>query len=366
MNRNKIGAVLAALAGMTLANAAKAEEAAALPVAVSADDAKIRFTGRFDAREAAGPRCQWSASAVTLRFRGAELNAKIRDSSGADRLQIALDGKPAQVLPLEKDAHLYRIASGLTSGTHTVTLFKRTEAFVGILQFEGFQLCAGGALLIMPPAKRRLEVIGDSISCGYGNEGANQNEHFTPETENAYLTYGAIAARTFGAEYVCIAWSGRKMWPDNTIPEIYDRALPTDPGSAWDFSRQIPDAVLINLATNDFGRENPDEKGWTDAYKTFIARVRKNYPKARIYCAIGPMMSDNYPAGHHALTTVRSYLARVVADERSSGDKNVSLLEFEPQDGKNGLGSDYHPSVKTHELMAEKLSAALEKDLKWK
>ena len=320
--------------------------------------------GRFDFRDAAGPRCQWSASAMSLRFRGTDCNAKIRDSNN-DFLQIVIDGKPASVLALQKDWHLYRIASGLTNAAHTVTLFKRTEAFVGIVQYAGFQLNAGGKMLAPPaPPKHQLEVIGDSISCGYGNEGANQNEHFTPATENAYMTYGAIAARKCHADYTCIAWSGKKMWTDNAIPEIYDRALPTDPGSNWNYTRQVPDAVLINLATNDFGQANPDEKGWTDAYTAFVARVRKNYPKAHIYCAIGSMMNDGYPPGHHALTTVRAYLQKVIANRRNSGDRNVSVLEFTPQDGKNGIGADYHPNVKTHEIMAAKLVERLEKDLK--
>ena len=358
--------LLLALGATVFTRQAAAEDAAALPAQVAITGANVRTRGRFDLRDAAGPRCQWSASAITLRFQGTDANAKIRDSNN-DILEIVIDGKPASVLALQKDEHLYRIASGLTNAAHTVTLFKRTEAFVGIVQYEGFQLNAGGKMLTPPaPPKHRLEVIGDSISCGYGNEGANQNEHFTPATENAYLTYGAMAARKFNADYMCVAWSGKKMWPDNAIPELYDRALPTDPSSAWDFSRQIPNAVLINLATNDFGRENPDEKGWTDAYKAFVVRVRKNYPKAHIYCAAGSMMNDSYPAGHHALSTLRAYLIKIVADERAGGDANISFLEFAPQDGKNGIGADYHPNVKTHEIMAETLAEALTRDLKWK
>ena len=355
---------IAALIGLLATGAAKY---AASPVEVAITRATVRTMGRFDFRDGAGPRSQWSAGAITLRFQGTDISAKIRDSGGADYLQIVIDGKPTRVLPLQKDEHLYSIGEGLPNAPHTLTLFKRTEAFVGIVHYTGFQLNAGGKMLPPPaPSKHRLEVIGDSISCGYGNEGANQNEHFAPATENAYMTYGAIAARKFNADYTCMAWSGKKMWPDNAIPEIYDRALPTDPGSSWDFSQQIPDAVLINLATNDFGKENPDEKGWTEAYKAFLARVRKNYPEAHLYCAIGSMMNDSYPAGHRALSTVRAYLLKVVADTRAAGDPNVSVLEFTPQDAKNGLGADYHPNVKTHEIMAEKLVEALARDLKWK
>src|SRR5207248_2231555 len=122
---------------------------------------------------------------------------------------------------------------------------------------------ARGTLLPATPGPaRRLEVIGDSISCGYGNEGKDQNEHFAAQTENACETYGFLTARRFGAGYACVAWSGKKMWPDNTVGEFYDRALPADPDSTWEFSKWTPDVVVINLATNDFGgAANPDRAG---------------------------------------------------------------------------------------------------------
>jgi hypothetical protein len=335
-----------------------------LPVPYAATDPKVRLIGRFDLRDSAGPRCQWSASTVELRFRGTDLNARINES-GSDCLEIVVDGKPDMV-KLEKGEQLYRVASHLPAGVHTIALVKRTEPFVGTTQFMGFQVNTGGTLLSPPSVRRRIEVIGDSISCGYGNEGKNQNEHFSADTENAYLTYGAIAARELGADYQCIAWSGRKMWPDNTIPSIYDLTLPSDTTSTWDFAHWTPDAVVINLATNDFGQQNPLQQEWTDAYKAFIARLRKHDPQAHIYCAIGSMMSDDWPAGHKALTTVRSYLTQLVADENRAGDTRVHLLEFAVQASANGYGSDWHPSVKTHQIMADKLTEALEKDLGWK
>jgi lysophospholipase L1-like esterase len=336
-----------------------------LPVQIAATDAKIRLVGRFDTQDSAGPRCQWSASRIELWFRGTDLNAKINES-GHDYLEAVVDGKP-EALKLDGGEQIYRIASGLPDRVHIVALMKRTEPFVGTTQFTGFQLNAGGSLL-SPPTRpaHRIEVIGDSISCGYGNEGKNQNEHFANETENAFLSYGAVAARRLHADYQCIAWSGRKMWPDNTIPDIYDLILPNGGKTDWDFSKWKPDVVLINLATNDFGRENPPQQGWTDAYKAFIARLRKHYPQAQIYCAIGSMMSDGYPPGHKALSTVRAYLTQVVADENQAGDNKVHLLEFAMQDAANGFGSDWHPNVKTHQVMADKLVETLQHDLGWK
>jgi lysophospholipase L1-like esterase len=347
------------------ASVAGAQSAEPLPVTVGPTDANIRYIGRFDTRDAAGPRCAWSASAVQMRFRGTALNAKLKES-GRDVLEVVIDGKPAGVVPLKPDSELYRVADKLDDGEHRIELVKRTEASQGTIQFEGFQLPQGAGLLPLPKRpSRRIEVIGDSISCGYGNEGKNQNEHFSPATENAYLTYGAIAARALDAEYVCIAWSGRKMAPDNTVGEVYDRALPQDPTSAWDFSQWVPDVVVINLATNDFGKDNPDKETWTKAYEAFIARVRKNYPKAEIYCATGSMMSDSWPPEHRALSTLKSYLKTIVEFEKQAGDTHVRTIDFEPQDQKNGLGSDWHPNIKTHEIMATALASALQHDLEW-
>ena len=338
-------------------------EDTALPVEVSATDPKIQYAGRFDLRDAKGPRWAWPACSALLKFKGTAANVKLKEMGG-NQFQVVVDGKPSKVLT-PKGEGVYSLASGLPEGEHTVEIVKRTEAFVGATQVLGFQISQGGEALAPEKVTRRIEVIGDSISCGYGNEGQNQNEHFKNETENAYLTYGAIAARALKAQYACVAWSGRKMWPDNTIPEVYDRALPADNASTWDFSTWTPDAVVINLATNEFGKGNPDEKGWTDAYKAFITRVRKNYPKAMIYCASGSMMSDSWPPAQKSLTTLHRYLNSIIDDLKKSGDSNVRFIAFDPQDQKNGLGSDWHPSVKTHELMAAKLVDALKKDLGW-
>ena len=333
-----------------------------LPTLVSAADPDIQYVGRFDTRDSAGPRCSWPASAVRIRFNGAALNAVINEQ-GENRWQVEIDGKPTIVLTPEKGEHIYEVASGLPAGVHTISLVKATEGFVGITQFVRFE--AAGKLLKNLPFKRRIEVIGDSISCGYGNEGANQNEHFSPKTENAYYTYGAIAARSLHADYDCVAFSGRKMWPDNTIGELYDRSLTFDADSTWDFSRWTPDVILINLATNDFGKAIPDKDGWTNGYEAFIKRLRTHYPTAMIYCAIGPMMADS-SATNKPLTTLRDYISIIKRDLSSDGDARIRVIDFGTQDPKNGLGSDWHPNIKTHELMADQLDATLRKDMSWK
>ena len=77
------------------------------------------------------------------------------------------------------------------------------------------------------------------------------------------------------------------------------------------------------------------------------------------------MMSDSYPPGRKALSTIRQYTTGLVEALRKAGDAKVYYVEFEVQDPKNGFGGDWHPSVKTHQVMAERLAEAVKKELGW-
>ena len=333
--------------------------------AVPPYDRFIRQIGRFDGRDEKGPRCQWTASALELRMSGSELKATI-DEKGSDWLQVFVDDAPYRIVKLVNGTQTVTLADGLNGREHTIRIVKCTEAGVGTIQYQGFTI-TDGKLLRPTPRKRRIEVIGDSISCGFGNLGTSVNDQFKPETEDGTQTYGAFAASELNADYQCFAWSGRKLWPDFDIPSIYGLSLPSDTTSKWQFGEQIPDAVVINLGTNDFGKDNPDQKGWTDAYKAFIGRIRTNYPNAEIYAAVGSMMSDNWPPEHKALSTIRTYLNSVVGDVTSAGDKHVHDLEFSTQNVElDGGGAAWHPNVKTHHKMASVLIGALKRDLGWK
>ena len=100
---------------------------------------------------------------------------------------------------------------------HTVQLFKRTESFVGVTRFYGFELMGFKAAAEVEKPTKKLLIIGDSFSCGYGNDvelSAEQNPEigFHAKNENNYLAYGAVAARKLGFQYQCIAYSGRGMY----------------------------------------------------------------------------------------------------------------------------------------------------------
>lgn len=338
---------------------------AALALDISPADPALRYVGRFDRADVAGPRCTWSASSVVFSVSGGSVAVKLKDA-GKNVWQVVVNGRPTEVLTLEGGEKSYAVATGLAAGSHTIELVKRTEASFGATQILGLVIDDDARLLPAPARPRRIEVIGDSISCGFGNEAPNKEAKFTAATENAWLAYGAVAARALDADYVCIAWSGKKLWPDNTIVSLYDRVAPNASGSAkWNFSAWIPEVVVINLGTNDFNaKANPEEAGWVAAYVKFIGEIRARYPQAAIYCAVGPMLS-NWPGDRKPRTTILGYLEKVVAEANAAGGPAVRLIDFGVQMQHHGIGAQWHPSVKTHAIMADKLVAAIRADLGW-
>jgi lysophospholipase L1-like esterase len=270
---------------------------------------------------------------------------------------------------LVSTGNLDSLATGLSAGEHSVELYRRTEASQGEAQFLGFDF-GGGALLAPAPApERRIEIIGDSISAGYGDEGPDMNCPFTPDTENHYLTYGAIAARNVGADLVTVAWSGRGVVCnygddptscDDPMPTVVDRILPAQATSVWNFALYQPQAVVINLGTNDFSTTvDPANAEFEAAYTTLLTRVRAAYPDAIILCTVGPLLSGT------DLATARSAITNSVQARVDAGDGQVKTFELAETDPANGYGCDWHPSQRTHQIMADTLTTTLRAELGW-
>jgi lysophospholipase L1-like esterase len=323
-----------------------------------------RFIGRFDMSKPTAPVFEWSGAAISLRFTGTEIGVTLTDGA-SNVFEVIIDGKQT-VVPSISGTNKYMLATGLTNGPHDLLLYRRTEAFWGDTTFGGFDIDPSAYLPGDPVPTRRLEVIGDSISAGYGDEGTYPCT-FGPATENQYLSYEALAARSVGAELYTEAWSGigmvRNASGDTTNPRMptrYPLILPNDATSAtWNFSSYTPDAVVINLGTNDFSTGDPG-MAFQTTYVTFVTMLRGHYPNARLFLAVGPMLSgDSY-------NEAKAYLNGVITDRATAGDKNLALLEFGTQDTVNdGIGCDYHPSLTTHQKMSVKLVAALHTDLGW-
>ncbi|WP_298845765.1 SGNH/GDSL hydrolase family protein [Clostridium sp.] len=245
----------------------------------------------------------------------------------------------------------------------------RTEYYLGTAQFLGFDFDKGWILPPDAPLKRKIEIIGDSISCGFGNEAFNRDIEYSPKYDNSYLSYGSIAARYLKSEYTIVARSGFGLIRSydgnklNILSPIYSRILP-DTYDIWQFESFIPQVVAINLGTNDFSADFiPDREEFTLAYINLVNKIHKNYNKAKIICAIGPVIDGK------ALAVTRDYIKNDVVNklnkENNISDKWLYFLEFEHQVERDGYGINGHPSLKTHEIMGKHLADFIRETIKW-
>lgn len=324
--------------------------------------ALFHILGRIDTRDAAGPRFGWSGTEIRARFSGPGLSLVLQDTA-VSHYDVSVDGGAPVLLIVTGGPQPYEVATGLGPGEHDVVVTKRTETITGVTQLFGF---VGKLVLSSAPSGRRIEIVGDSITCGYGVLGPNETCHFSASTESEPLAWGAIAAKQLAALHTVVAVSGlgvlRNYGGDTTetMPERYDRALANDASSLWDHHAFEPDVIVVSLGTNDFaGGKGDPGADFEVAYTSFLATVRAKHPHARIVAATSPMLSDSNRTRLHA------YLAGAIATRQAAGDTGVSFVDIDEQSEADGYGCDYHPSGATQRKMAAKLVAHVKPLMGW-
>ena len=331
-----------------------------LPLTVPSDDSAIRYTGRFSEDYQFG----WTGSQIELDFEGTAIEGAFTLTEGPSAgLTVVIDGTP-HFLKILPEQTLYALADGLSPAErHHIVIFKRNEGGLSTVQFKNFQLSEGAKVFKPAELERKIMVIGDSITCGYGNEAANKEEGNTVENENGYMSYAAIAARSLNADIMMICWSGRGIIRNygaegdklEKMPELFNRTLPTHKTPEWDHSRFVPDVVVINLGTNDMnmtGDKLPlDKKAYTSAYKIFLAQLKVLAPNAKFILSIGPM----------AFEPVSEWLPELAAE-----DSTISVLIYEGFSGPEDIGGHWHPTVLKDQKMALELVTEIQKTTGWK
>jgi hypothetical protein len=325
---------------------------------VDASDSNYTYVGRFDFSDKKQPVFMYSGCMIRTVFEGSSVEMVMKDDSLRNLFTVIIDDN-LSVLKTNKKSGRYLLAGNLKKGTHTLEIIRRTEWHCGNTAFLGLYLEKGRNLTKPEVKPRRIEFIGDSYTCGYGNEGKSNKEHFNYETENNFMTFGAISARMLDADYLMVCRSGIGMFQgygggkDFTMPQFYDEVVLHN-SLRWDFSLYQPQLVVIDLGGNDLSAKL-DTAQFVKAYLTFLSRLRRNYPDAKIVCVAGP--SDTGDEWQNW----RSLIHTVVNQGRSS-DKDVYYFEFSTFEPS---GSDWHPNVAQHSAMADELEPFLEALMDW-
>ncbi len=258
----------------------------------------------------------------------------------------------------------------------TIKVLKLSECAQSTMGIKSVEVTSKGDIAPTENKDKLIEFIGDSITCGYGVEDEDRNNHFKTETENATKTYAYKTAEALGADYSLVSFSGHGIIsgytangtqvPEQTVPQYYEK-LGFSYGSYqgtkaelkyWDFSKRQPDVIVINLGTNDdsyTGTKADRQDEYAKAYVEFIEQVRKKNQDATIVCSLGIMGDRLFPKIEEA---VEGYKVGV-------GDTNIYTVKFDVQQEADGYAADWHPTEATHTKAAEKLTAELKKIMNW-
>lgn len=298
------------------------------------------------------------------------------DGKEEPRAAVFVDGeRKADVMLPDKQTDIE--IKGKGSEPVTVQIIKLSEAAQSCCAVTAIDP-GNGSIKPAPVRQHKIEFIGDSITCGYGVDDENENHHFSTSTEDCTRAYAYKTARLLDADYSLFSYSGwgiisgytesGSKLPNQQVPKVYEKLAFTNskgfgsvtPQSiAWDFSAFQPDAVVINLGTNDASYCGDDAKrreDYTSSYVNFLKKVREKNPSARIFCTLGIMDGR--------LNTCVQDAAKRYTEE--TGDSNVRTFMFKMQDMQNdGLVADWHPTEKTHAKSAEALAEFIRSDMGW-
>lgn len=304
-------------------------------------------------------------------------NNSISKDTATNWFSVLLNNTYHSSLYLKPGKRLYSIDMPQNDTTvNFITFVKSTESFLGEVTFYGVELPRSAHCKKIDPdffdRILKIQFIGNSMTCGYGDmvsipgppEG-NPLVDFNPYNENAYTAYAMKTAQNLNALATLVSYSGIGLYrnfdadTNETMPKIYDRIhLQKKDSPLWDHTKQKPDIIVINLGTNDYYEEANgkfiDDSVFVQTYIRFVSRLIKLYPDAKIICANGSMMSNDFPENRKCWSRIQNNIKVVKNHFKGQGGEKVYSFFFAEQ--KSPYGENYHPSPVTHGKMAKELT----------
>ena len=361
---------------MISANASDADDT----VLVEADADHVRSLGRTCYTDDA----LWlanSASGVEFTVQSPTVGFELTDQGDASRIAIFVNGELREDRILEDYYSYIEIETG--PGENTVRFLKLSEAQYSTLGIDSIILPKDGKISPTKPKQRKMEFIGDSITCGYGidlpmyDPDTGDRNDFSTETENVTKTYAYLTAEHFDADINILSASGYGVYIsysgmlENTLTNWYEQYSvdANDPyyfsdgtcleERSWDFSSYQPDCVVINLGTNDwlYLQNHDKDAEFEESYISLLTKIRQNNPNAVIFCTMG-LMGDELFANMESA---------VEAYKTSNSDDKVYTLKFAQMDlSSEGLAVNSHPTDISNRRAAEQeLIPLIEEKMNW-
>jgi lysophospholipase L1-like esterase len=332
---------------------------AAAEQTIAASDSHVTRMGRTVAGDDGTVRFGYPGVTLSLAVDGTRLAV---DAAGGTRslFDVIVDGKPAGTLRLAPEMKRYDVFKDAAPGPHRVELVHRGETWLGVPSIARFT--ADGTFLAAPALpKRRLLVLGDSVTCGAIMErGADEKD--MPEWSNPRLSYGMLAARALDAQVQLVCYGGRglvRSWNNRTdefqLPAFYDLAIADAAHPAkWNQADYDADLILVAIGTNDFNPGIPERAAYVDTYAALLRRVLRDHPHAQIALTEGVLLNGDKKAA------LIGYLKDAMARVDNARVHLLAPVAYQPGDAVNG-----HPTTAQHAVMAAEILPQLRRIAGW-
>lgn len=321
-----------------------------------------------------------SASGIAFSFTGKKLSVTIAGDDSTKlpfykqkepaRVAIYIDGQRKKDRMIKAEETILPILSSRKATTHEIMILKLTEAPMSIVGIKEFTMDDAAEITPLPAKKRKIEFIGDSITCGYGVDDEVPEHHYKTSTQDATKAFAYRCAEILDADYSLVSFSGHGIisgYVENGVPKLQELVPPLytrlglSRGLAngrqiydekWDFTKFIPDTIVINLGTNDdsYCQDHEERQNhFASEYAQFLRLVRMKNPSAKIVLILGVMGDRLFPF-------VQKAMEKFI---EMTGDDNIEAHRIEPIKRYEGYVADYHPTSMTHERVAKQVAAIL-------
>jgi lysophospholipase L1-like esterase len=321
----------------------------------------IQYTGRIDFTNPLLPKFWQPGVQIAFNFSGDSCGIVLQDEilwgKNHNYVEVVLDDVATRIkLKSSRDTLWFTNSNKLN--THTLVIYKNTEANIGYLEFAG--LLTNKLLAPTPKPNRKIEFIGNSITCGTGSDESvypcGKGEWY--DQHNAYLSYGSVVAKKLNAQFHLSSVSGIGLMHSCCgmkiiMPEMFDKINMYNGKKNWDFNLYQPDIVSICIGQND-GIQ--DSSIFINNYLSFLKKLRTVYPDSYFILITSPMadydLGKNMSNNNNAIVSILNNL----------GEQKIASYAFSKQ---YNAGCDGHPSLAQHALIADELTNFINKQFNW-
>lgn len=307
----------------------------------------------------------FSGASFKTKFFGSFLKVDFEATNTFDEINrpyiaIYVDNKLVDVLGLFNPNGTIELFHDDAPSLHIVEVVKNSECPVSHIGYKNLST-DGKFIEFKEPQKLKIEIFGDSVTCGYGINASHESPEFFTKEESYIKSYAKLLSNYLDAHIVVLASGGfpinksqySEAYKIDNIPDLFSIASfdinsTKDTAPKWDNALFVPDIVITNIGANDgvYINGNSDNKSkkeklilMKNKMNEFIKRIKKTYPLAKII-----VMSN--------LLKLDPDIDKVL-DEVSV--ENSTYRFISQADSVEGIRPASHPSEKMHQFAAKEL-----------